>query len=156
MDELREDVSLKNRKKIPNNIKLKRNAVIFKNLVISIAIVIYFYLINLGFYNIKHSIYLTDLKVFSASLLLLSIIFFEKGYNKDSESLFLSGVEILFIAIITLTEQYRVFNENSYTIQFFYSIAFIFFIFYYIIKSLIQTRMLEKDYNASDARELVN
>ena len=155
VEELKEDISLKNRNKLPKEIKLKRNSLIFKNLILSIGIVLYLYFINLGFYNLEHSVYLTDLKVFSVAVLIVSIILFEKGYSNDDEGIFLNGIEMLVLALITMLSQYRIFNVSSYKIQLFFDIIFIFFILYYIIKSLIQTRMLSNKYKPSDARKIV-
>ena len=154
MDDIKEDISLKNRKKLPEELKSKRNNMIFKNLLIAICITVYFILINLGYYNIEKNIYMTDLKIFSIIVLAISIILFEKGYRKDNEGIFLSGIEVLIIAIITLAEQYRIFYSFD-NIQMLFNLVPVYFIIYYTIKLLINTRMIEKEYSATDVREIV-
>lgn len=149
-----EDISLKNRKKIPKEIKYKRNKKILQNLLISNAITIYFLFINLGFYNIENNVYSVDLKIFSITILILSIAFLEKGYKKDNESIFFNGIEMMFVSFITLLMQFRLIEPNN-TIEILFGLTFMYFIIYYIIKSLIQTRIIEKQYSTSDAKEIV-
>ena len=149
-----DDVSLRNRKKIPKEIKNKRNNKIFKNLLIANAITIYFLFVNLGFYNIESLIYSFDLKLFSIALLILAIVLFEKGYKKDDEGIFLNGIEMLFVSFLTLIMQYRLIERND-TIEILFGLSFMYFIIYYIIKSLIQARIIEKQYATSDIKEIV-
>lgn len=154
MEELKQDISLKARKKLPEYIKDKRNDIIFKNVIIAIIITVYMAFLQLGYCNISKNVYINDLKVFSTVLLVISIIFFENGYKKDNEGIFLYGVETLLIAFITLTMQFTMF-EAPRTIHIFAELSFIYFIIYYIIKSLIQVRKVKKEYLTSDVRELV-
>lgn len=154
MEELKQDISLKARKKLPEYIKDKRNNIIFKNIIIAILVTLYFAFLQLGYCNITKNVYVNDLRVFSTVLLVISIIFFENGYKKDNEGIFLYGVETLLIAFITLTMPFTMF-EASRTMHIFIELSFIYFIIYYIIKSLIQVRKVKKEYLTSDVRELV-
>ena len=149
-----ENVSLKNRKKLPNELKQTRNKILFKNLWIAILITLYFLFINLGSINIERSVFIVDLKVFSLAILVLAIILFEKGYQQDNEWLFLNGVEALMVALITLFMPYM-FWKPTMTLELFFYLSFLYFIVYYFIKSLVQAKKIKKKYMHSDAREIV-
>ena len=109
---------------------------------------------NLGYYNIEKSVYITDLKVFSIAILAISLICFEKSYVKDNEAIFLNGIEALLLAFITLLMPYTLF-ETSDAIRNAFMMASIYFCVYYIIKSLVQMIKIKRDYSMSDIREIV-
>ena len=154
MNEIEGEIELKARKKLSPELKEIRNKMILKNLWIAIFITIYFLFLSLGNYNIDRAVFTTDLHVFSAAILVLSICLFEKGYKKDDEGIFLNGVEALVVAFVTLIMPYTMF-EASPTIHFIASLSFIYFTVYYLIKSLVQAVRLKKKYTTSDVRELV-
>ena len=153
-DELKEDISLKARKKLPKEIKEKRNKAIIKNLIIGIAILLYFIVLNLGYINIVKDVFSIDLKVFSVILLSISIVLFEKGYKNDNEEIFFNGAEILVLAFITLIMPYIMYEAPRNT-SILVKLSFLYFVIYYIIKALFNARKVEKEYLASDAKEIV-
>lgn len=152
--EISEDLSLKNRKKLPEDIKSERNIVIFKNIITAIIITIYFILINLGCYYLEKTVFSTLLKIISFIILAFAISFFEKGYRKDNERIFLYGIELLFLAFFTLLMQYKIYS-NSNIVNLILSMSFMYFSIYYIIKGLIQARNVEKKYSSTDIREII-
>lgn len=154
MSEIEGEIELKARKKLSPELKEIRNKMILKNLWIAIFIMIYFLFLSLGNYNIDRTVFITDLHVFSAAILVLSICLFEKGYKKDDEGIFLNGVEALVVAFLTLIMPYTMFEATS-TIHFIASLSFIYFTVYYLIKSLVQAVKLKKKYTTSDVKELV-
>ena len=154
MNEIEGEIELKARKKLSPELKEIRNKMILKNLWIAIFIMIYFLFLSLGNYNIDRTVFITDLHVFSAAILVLSICLFEKGYKKDDEGIFLNGVEALVVAFLTLIMPYTMFEATS-TIHFIASFSFIYFTVYYLIKSLVQAVKLKKKYTTSDVKELV-
>lgn len=155
MENINGDISLKSRKKLPKDIKFKRNKIIFINLLLAICAIVYFGFLNLGLKNIEATIYIEDLKVFSTALLIVAIILFEKGYKNDNESIFLYGIEILVAAFITIMMQHKVLNSIHTSFDIILSLSFLYFSVYYIIKGLILARKTEKKHVTTDIRELV-
>ena len=136
--------------------KKKINKKIFQNIVMAIGIVVYFIFINLGFNNIEESIYLTDLKVFGAVAIGMTIILFEKAYKKDSGELTIYGIEMLIIAICTLLTNYIYKFHYSKYMYIITSIAMLFAV-YYVGKSIViyvkmKNKALKK---ASDIHKIV-
>ena len=142
--------------KLSKDEKKKINKRIFQNIVMAIGIVVYFIFINLGFNNIEESTYLTDLKVFGAVTIGITIILFEKAYKKDSGELTIYGIEMLIIAICTLLTNYIYkfyYSKYMYIIT---SIAMLFAV-YYVGKSIViyvkmKNKALKK---ASDIHKIV-
>lgn len=153
MDELKEDISLKNRKRLPQETKQKRKNVVLKNMIIAIFTIVYFMFLNIACFNVENSIYIILLQVFSGIFLVVSIMLFEKGYKKDNEGIFLNGVEALVISFVTMLMQFKF--DDSKTIRLIFTLIFVVFILYYVLKSIIQARNLKKSYKASDVEELV-
>lgn len=142
--------------KLPEETKRKINAKVFKNIVAAIIVVLYFIFINLGYKNIEADIYLTDLKVFSAVAIGITIVLFEKAYKKDSDEIAKSGIEMLVISIATFLTIYVYKIYNSKFIYIMASMGMLFAI-YYVAKSIkIYVKMkktaLEK---ANDVRKIV-
>lgn len=142
--------------KLSKDEKKKINKRIFQNIVMAIGIVVYFIFINLGFNNIEESTYLTDLKVFGAVTIGITIILFEKAYKKDSGELTIYGIEMLIIAICTLLTNYIYKFYYSKYIYIITSIAMLFAV-YYVGKSIViyvkmKNKALKK---ASDIHKIV-
>lgn len=142
--------------KLSKDEKKKINKKIFQNIVMAIGMVVYFIFINLGFNNIEESTYLTDLKVFGAVAIGITIILFEKAYKKDSGELTIYGIEMLIIAICTLLTNYIYKFHYSKYIYIITSIAMLFAV-YYVGKSIViyvkmKNKALKK---ASDIHKIV-
>lgn len=142
--------------KLSKDEKKKINRKIFQNIVMAIGIVVYFIFINLGFNNIEESTYLTDLKVFGAVAIGITIILFEKAYKKDSGELTIYGIEMLIIAICTLLTNYIYKFHYSKYMYIITSIAMLFAV-YYVGKSIViyvkmKNKALKK---ASDIHKIV-
>lgn len=142
--------------KLSKDEKKKINKKIFQNIVMAIGIVVYFIFINLGFNNIEESTYLTDLKVFGAVAIGITIILFEKAYKKDSGELTIYGIEMLIIAICTLLTNYIYKFHYSKYMYIITSIAMLFAV-YYVGKSIViyvkmKNKALKK---ASDIHKIV-
>lgn len=142
--------------KLSKDEKKKINKKIFQNIVMAIGIVVYFIFINLGFNNIEESTYLTDLKVFGAVAIGITIILFEKAYKKDSGELTIYGIDMLIIAICTLLTNYIYKFHYSKYMYIITSIAMLFAV-YYVGKSIViyvkmKNKALKK---ASDIHKIV-
>ena len=59
---------------------------IFENIIIAIAMMLYFIMINFSYLRIDETILLQGIKVASIVILFFSIIIFEIAYRKDKEN----------------------------------------------------------------------
>ena len=153
IDEIKKTIKIK--KKIPTEEMYKINKVIFKNLLMAVAVITYFLFINLGYINIKNDVYIIDLKVFSMCILLLAIVLLENAYKKDNGSIAIFGIEMIVASIISVSLIYiNLMLANSY-IAITASISFIFAI-YYLIKTIIIYLKMKKAYFVNDMKEIIN
>lgn len=106
IDEKEISMKIEQSKKFPVEKKRSVYNQLFINIFVAICVVVYFICIALGYKNIEETAYVTDLKVFSLSLIAIAIILFENAYNKDSSKIALFGIEIFCFAIITLISIY--------------------------------------------------
>ena len=151
------ELDLKNKEKIPKEVRENIYDKIFINTIIAILVVIYFGFLNLGYRNIEQEVFITDLKVFSFSILVLSIILLEKGYKKDSPATFLNGIETFCISFITLFMTYTFFESSDVTRKI-VSLSFLYISIYYMLKSIYVYIKEIKNYksNLSDVRDIVS
>lgn len=136
------------KKKIPKEVKEKINSRIFENMIIAAIIMVYLVSLNFGMTNIPTDTYRTDLKVFSILLLIITIMIFEWGYKKDNESIWLHGVEVMVLGVITL---YLIYLYSMYYSTYgtlILSIGIIYLI-YYAIKVVIIKKRIAKEYKKS-------
>lgn len=147
---------LENKKKLPDDYKKRIRKKILKNLVFVISIMLYISLLYLGMYNMPTDLFTLCLKVISMLLALIAIVFFEIGYKKDNEEIWLHGVEIVSMAIFSLylIYLYSIFYSNFVVLIL---SAGIISLTYYAIKIMIINRKIEKEYKKSltDIGEIV-
>ena len=130
---------------------------IFENLIIAITIMIYFIIINFSYFRMDENILLQGIKIASIVILIFSIIIFEVAYHKDSGRIAINGIEVLVLAIHTLTIWTVI---NRFKIEFDKYIVFSTYTFaiYYILKSIIIYTIEKKKYldSLSDIHEIVS
>lgn len=139
------DEEIKLSKKIPKEYKKKINKQVLLNIVTLIAIIIYLVCINVLSLYLDTEIYLKYIKVFSVILAIIAVVYFELSYRKDNEKLFLYGVEVLIIGIITLFSNYTyyIFFDSYNKILIFVTGIIV---IYYIIKILVIKARMKKQY----------
>lgn len=127
---------IKKQTTIPEEKKKKINKKIFTNIMMAIVVVLYFIFLNIGFHNLKPSVFLKDLQVYSMVTIGITIIIFERAYKKDSGELTIYGIETLVLAICTLM---TIYIGGSYKEKFTYIINSISMLFavYYVGKSIV-------------------
>ena len=134
------------KKKMPEEVVNKVVNQVFKNIGILILIIVYFVFLCLGFKNIENNILVTDLKVFSISILFIAIFLFEKSYKKEDRKIAIFGIETLFIAFSTMVLLYiDIINSKIYLNS--VLIMTVTFMVYYLIKSLIIYLITKRKYN---------
>ena len=146
---------IEEKNKIPKEIKDRLASIKFQNIIFAFLIFAYLGAINLGMNNIPTDTYLMDLKVFSITLLIITIGIFEFAYKKDKSEFWLHGIEVMVIAVFTvyLIYFYSIYYNNFGNIVF--SVATVYFI-YYVAKILImQKSTINKYKNLTDIGEIV-
>ena len=145
-----------NKKELPKSVNDKINKRVFENILIADLIMVFLYLITLGSLNIETAVFITDLKVFSVGLIILTIILFEYSYKKENANICIHGIECFVLAIFTL------FSISLYTIYFkdFHlivaSTSYLFAI-YYVAKAIIMQINMKKKYfeSVNDINEII-
>ena len=130
---------------------------IFSNILMAIGIMVYFIVINFSYIRLDEKKLINGLKLVSMLILFLSIIIFEIAYHKDSGKIAINGIEILMLAIHTLTI-WNVVNKIDISFQTYILFSTYAFAIYYILKSiLIYTREKRKYLKSlSDIHEIVS
>lgn len=150
------DEELRQRKKIPQDYKRKIRKQIILNVITIFVITLFLCSINIMSLYIETQIYLNCLRIISIVVAIIAIIYFELGYRKDNEKLFLYGGEILVLAVITLFSiyLYYMFFEQYTNILIYITVAFA---IYYLIKILIIKSRMKKQYykEQNDIKDIV-
>ncbi len=133
------------KRKLPEDVQKKIVSKTITNIIVGSIITLYLIFIILGFKNIEKEIFITDLKVFSVSILVISIILFENSYKRENKSLAIFGIEILILAIINIALMYVDIMNNELFMITTLTITMA-FILYYIIKSIIIFVKMRKSY----------
>ncbi len=134
LEEIKKEI--KNQTTIPKEKKNEIYTKIFENIICAIVILIYFILINIGYKSIKPEIFIIDLKVFSMSLILATICIFEYAYKKESGKYTIKGIELMIVAIATLSmlHIYQIYNNKFVNIE---TIVALLFSVYYVVKTIV-------------------
>ena len=134
------------RKKLPDDERTKIIKQSIYNGLIAITISLYFLFLGLGFKNIEKGIFITDLKVFSVSILIIAIFLFEKSYKMENKKIALYGIEVLSIAICTIALLYVCIISQNIFLLITICMAVV-SIVYYIIKILLNYILTKRKYN---------
>ena len=126
------------------------------NIALAIAITIYFIFLNLGSLNIAPQSFLVDLKVFSISLIAITIMIFENAYNKDNGPTAIIGIEFFVISIITLISIYIYILYKDLYIPIINFIIMIINLYYILKATIIYINGKRKYKNSiSDVKEII-
>ena len=144
------------KKVLPKEEEGKIHKKVFESILLADIVMAFLYCISLGSFNIETPIFLIDLKVFSLSLIVITILLFETSYRKENGKLAIHGIECLVLSIFML------FTSCIYTIHMkefhmYVAIASYIFAIYYVGKSIIVYHKMKKQYIASlsDIEEII-
>lgn len=151
-NEVKKDLKSKN--KLPKTEERKLSSVVFENLCVAIAVMIYLFFIILGFINIKEEVYVVDLKVFSFIILVIAILLFERAYKKDSGKLCAFGIEVLFLSITTMGLLYANIEINNIFLPVAATVSLLFAI-YYVAKSIYLYTKMKKSYFVDNMKDII-
>lgn len=137
------------------NGKISEN--VFTNILIAIAIMLYFIVINFSYFRLENEIFILGLKILSFVVLGLGIIFLEIAYKKDSGKIAINAIEILVLACFTISTKHIV-EVKKMVFEDYILITSYIFSLYYILKAIIIFTKEKKEYlnSLSDIREIVD
>ena len=150
------DEEYKQSRVIPKEYRKQIRNRILKNSIIAMMMIGYLIAMNVLSLYIETPYYILSMKCICVVLAIISVIYFELSYRKDSGYLFLHGAEFLVLATITL------FNVYAYSL--FYAsyrqiliYIFLVVVVYYVIKTIVTLRNMKKQYYESlnDIKEIV-
>lgn len=151
---IEEEIKLKTT--LSDDIKGKIRKEIFVNIVIAIALVVYFTLLILGSVETIKNVRSTDFNIFSILMLSISICLFEISYKKDNGKLAMFGIEALATAIFTLFLPYIIFELDEMHKKYYLMISG-YIAVYYIIKCIYISFKIKKEHmkELSDIKDIV-
>lgn len=140
---------MKNKRKISRNV--------YENILLAVAIMLYFIIINFSYYRLPETYLILGLKILSGLVLLLGIFFLENAYHKGSSKLSINAVEILILSGYTLSIVHVV-QANKFVFENYILISSYVFSIYYLIKSIFVFTKERRTYlkSLSDIREIVD
>ena len=152
LTEIKKTITEKNNLPKEENEKINRH--LFQNIMVAIAIIIYFIFLNLGKNNIQNNVFVTDLKVFGMCIMLLAIALMEKAYKEDSGRIAVFAIEMIVLSLTTVS---LIYIDLIFSTRFEFIVTAISYIFaiYYLIKSIIIYIKKRKKYFVDDMKEII-
>ena len=129
---------------------------VYKNIVIALAIMIYFIIINSMYYKVENTQLLNILKIFSMVILFVGIIILEIAYRKDNGKLGINAIEVIVLAGHTLSTAHIVELQKFSFANYILVSSYVFSI-YYLFKAVFIYTKERRDYlkSLSDIKEIV-
>lgn len=143
-------------KKIPKEISQEILKKIFINLIIAIAIMGYFAILNYSYDKINQDNLVNIIEICSGVLLLICLILFEVSYKKDSGTLAITAIEFLVLTFHSLLI-IHIITRYEYQFQFYILTSSYTIATYYVLKSIILYTKGRREYlkGLSDISEIV-
>lgn len=125
--------------------KGKMNKQIQSNILIAIALMIYFLILSTTYQILGQMTVLSATKILAIALLLLGIFVMERAYKKDDGKLAIHSIEVLVIAAHTLSIRYVVAKYN-FSFPLYITVSSYIFAIYFVFKSIIIYTKQRKEY----------
>ena len=151
-----EKINVENKKAILKEIDKKISKKVFINLLIAIAIMTYFCILSVVYKNIYIDGIVGVVKVTTLVFLAITILLIELAYKKESKTLFIHVLEILTLAVHSLTTMHIVKIYNIDFENYILTSSYVFSI-YYVLKTILINTKARSDYlkNMSDIPEII-
>lgn len=129
---------------------------IYWNILKAIIIVLYFFVLNLAYENVRTEYMELGIKILTMVFLFIAIYIFERAYKKDDDNLAIQGIEILILSAYTLTTKH-ITNKFSFNFKSYSLVASYLYAAYFLLRSIIVYTKGRKEEaeNLSDIREIV-
>ena len=154
-EEILLEETIKIRKKLSKKVKNTIVMFIFYNVIMVISMLIITFLINMIFNKLKISDFRMYIKYVQMAVAIISIVFFEISYRKDSGKMAIYAIEFSLYSVSVLYVTYMYVLKDK--LEFLKNVVLIFTI-YYLIKSCIGVvyyRHNNIKNNISDVKEIV-
>ena len=141
---------------IPQNIMNSIHTKIFKELLMGILISLYYILVDVLFLRGNEIVFTKSLNIVTVFLTISAIILLEVGFRKKEDKIFVRGLEIVILALITLFIPYVYLKRGKVFISL-YSLSCLYISVYYAVKALIIYLNEVKRYRRglSDVKEIL-
>ena len=129
---------------------------IFNNLIKAIIIMIYFIILNFAYTKMELQRLVEDIKVFAGAYLVLGILFIERAYKEDSGKRAITGIELLFLSLHSLSIMH-VITKFQYDFRLYLLTSSYIIAIYYVLKAIIVYTQDKKQYlkELSDISEII-
>ena len=129
---------------------------IWLNIIFAVVLMIYFICVNTAYSTLNQDLFILILKITSMVIMSISILIFEFAYKKDSGLIGIIGIEILVVAMHSLSIRHIVMLSNFDFRTYIVSSSYVFAL-YYVMKSLIIYTNEKRKYlkSLSDIKEIV-
>jgi len=104
-------LEIEERRKLPKNVKDSISKTIFQDLFVAVIIMAYFCIINITYYKLESYKFEEYMKYFALGIILVTVIFFEFAYRKNSLNLGIIGIELLLCGV-TYYKCFKSFNND--------------------------------------------
>lgn len=154
-EEILLEETIKIRKKLSKKVKNTIIMFIFYNVIMVISMLIITFFINIIFNKLKISDFRMYIKYVQMAVAIISIVFFEISYRKDSGKMAIYAIEFSLYSVSVLYVTYMYVLKDK--LEFLKNVVLIFTI-YYLIKSCIGVVYYRHNYiknNISDVKEIV-
>ena len=140
---------------MPEDLKNEVRKDIFKNLLLGIAIIVYFIVLIKGNAGGSKDIATVYFNIYSILLLIFSIVLIEVAYRKNNGKTAVYGIELMVVAVLTMFLPYVLF-ELSRKYQNYYILSTLVISIYYIVKCIVINNRAKKVYvkEESDIEEI--
>lgn len=144
------------KKKIPKEISQEILKKIFANLLRAVGIMLYFIVLNLAYVTMQQERLIGDMEVFAGTFLVIGMIFLEKAYKKDNNSIAITGIEFLFLSLHSLSIMH-VITLFKYDFRLYLLTSSYVLSSYYVLKCILLYTKGRRDYwkSLSDISEIV-
>lgn len=128
----------------------------FGNLLKAVGIMLYFIILNLAYSAMEKERLVGDIEVFAGSFLIAGIIFLERAYKKDDNSIAITGIEFLFLSLHSLSIMHII-TLFQYDFSLYLLTSSYIFSIYYVFKAIVLYTKGRKEYlnSLSDISEIV-
>ena len=146
---------IKERMKLPEEVKGFIKINILLNILMAIVMLVATLIINITYSKVTTSAFEEYIKIFQIVFALVTIVFFETSYKKDSFLISFYGIEMFLFSIAIMFVPYFYIFKNQLNVLVILSVVFA---IYYIFKSIFTGIYIRNDYlknNISDVKEIV-
>lgn len=129
---------------------------IFKNIVIAVIFMLYFFILNIAFKEMKIERLQNDIEVFSGIIMFVALIIMERAYNQDNDEKAISAIEFIFLSFHSLSIMH-ITKKYSFDFSLYIGASSFLVAIYYVLKSIIiYTKEQRLNLaNMSDVKEIV-